>query len=487
VSVFPQSCWLSDNPNGGWLSTKFHLMGWALSAFSIQKHQSAPHLITNQQGADLLLGQLQLPYTNVSLALQTFQNPYPHCWVLKKLLAYSLQDEPFVHIDGDAFLFEPLPSHLLAAPLVAQNYEYNHPYYLNAFQEVQAFTYLPTYLKPEPNGRISGVNAGIIGGQNTQFFKDLYAQVLEFLAKNQKHLAQVNSEDFNVFLEQYFFKQYATHRQEAVGYLLPDEYGYPCHYQLDRFQDLPKHCPYLHLMNYKRNPTACEQMAQRLYLESPELHARCERVARQLEATQHPISLPEHLTFEGNYRNALLPANVPVAMREDITQYEQQKQEWIETLPPLAALRAHWQAHSQQTNAALSQPDEVLFQKTVQHHLFTKRLCSEWNWAEANELVGQEKASETVLNTTTEAAYYEVVLYVYLHQNIVKEQLLDTVGMLLLDTFEKPQPFGAGMEAVWQQIKSHQSNAHEAQTKQLLTSRLRFFLYQGALTFVPSF
>ncbi len=170
-------------------------------------------------------------------------------------------------------------------------------------------------------------------------------------------------------------------------------------------------------------------------------------------------------------------------MREDIAQYEQQKQEWIETLPPLAALRAHWQIHSQQINAALSEPDEVLLQKTVQHHLFTKRLCSEWNWAEANEFVGQEKAPETAFDATIEATYYEVVLYVYLHQNIIKEQLLDTVGILLLDAFEKPQPFGAGMEAVWQQIKSHQPKAHEAQTKQLLASHLRFFLYQGALAF----
>ena len=476
-----QSFWLNKNLSGGWLSAKFHLMGWALSSFSIHKHQSSPHLITTEQGADLLLGQLQLPYASVSLAFQTFQNPYPDYWVLKKLLAYSLQDAPFLHIDGDAFLFKPLPSQLFTAPLVAQNYEYNHPYYLHAFDQVQSFGYLPSYLKPEPNGRISGVNAGVMGGHNTLFFRDLYAEVLSFLNQNQQQIPTVNNEDFNIFLEQFFFRQYATHRQEKVAYILAEEYGYPCQYGLDRFQDIPNLCGYLHLMNYKRNPTACEQMAQRLYIESPELYERCERVARNLATTHHAVLQPKRLEYEGAYRSASLPITIPAEVMADVVQYEQEKKAWIESLPPVAELWRHWRVYSVQVNALLSQPDQLLAQQSIRHSSYLKRLCSEWNWAEINEFVSQDREANWSANANQTAAYYEVGLYLYLHEGVVKEQLLDAVGILLLDNFEEAQPLGTGIEAVWQQIKTHQPTAEERAFKVSLMSQVRFYLYQGVL------
>ena len=43
---------------------------------------------------------------------------------LGKLIAYSIQDGPFVHIDNDVFLWKPLPQELLQAPVFAQCPEY---------------------------------------------------------------------------------------------------------------------------------------------------------------------------------------------------------------------------------------------------------------------------------------------------------------------------------------------------------------------------
>lgn len=100
-----QSCWF-NNPkkmDAGWLSTEFHLMSWALSSLSIQKHYPNIELVTDNLGKEILIDKLQLPYSSVSLVQENFK-PISFVWVLRKLYSYSIQHEPFIHIDGDAYL-----------------------------------------------------------------------------------------------------------------------------------------------------------------------------------------------------------------------------------------------------------------------------------------------------------------------------------------------------------------------------------------------
>lgn len=270
-----------------------------------------------------------------------------------------------------------------------------------------------------------------------------------------------------------------------MQYLLDDEIDERLHYRLDRFQDVPNACGYLHLMNYKRNPTACEQMTQRLWLESPELYERCELVTRQLEATHHAVSLPvpTSLVFEGCYRTASLPQDTPQVIYDDVANYEQEKKEWVESLPPINALWERWQRYSKEANERLALTEPLLLAQTLQHSVLSKRLVSEWNWVETNEFAGQNKIPNYIENLQLSPAYYEVVLYIYLHQGVVKEQLLDAVGILLLDAFEVPRPFGEGLDDVWEQISAYQPQAEKNLLKETLMSRVRFYLYQGILEF----
>lgn len=478
-----QSFWLSSNLLSGWRSVRYHLMGWALSAYSIHKHQGAVSLYTNSEGAEVLIGKLQLPYDNHELIFDNYQSEFEAYSFLKKLRAYATPKQPFLHIDGDAFLFESLPSSLYNALLVAQNYEYNHPCYEDIYRVVKAhFVYIPEWLRPNARGYISAANTGLVGGIDWAFYDVLEREVLYFLEQNRDFLHLPTPQlDFCVFLEQAFFQLLAEHQQKSVQYLLPQEVNESFNYRLDRWQDVPLQCGYLHLMNYKRNATACELMAQRLYIEAPELYEQCERVTRELEATHHAVLLPEPLAYEGHWRSAQLPAHTPTEVMVDIAQYEQEKQEWIAQLPPVAVLWERWRTYSVQVNALLSLLDKQLIQKPLQQSSYLKRLCSEWNWVEANEFWGQEQQPNYTANATLPAAYHEVVLYVYLHERVVKEQLLDIVGILLLDTFEEVQPLGIGIEAVWQQIKTHQPTANEREFKASLMSRVRFYLYQGVL------
>ena len=45
------------------------------------------------------------------------------------LHAHAVQTEPFIHVDGDVYLPQPLPKEIENAPLVAQNREIGTQYY----------------------------------------------------------------------------------------------------------------------------------------------------------------------------------------------------------------------------------------------------------------------------------------------------------------------------------------------------------------------
>ena len=107
----------------GWVRPEYHLMGWALSC--LQLHQLYGHitLYANSNAARLLMDVLQLPYADVCLAHDKLSLVHPDLWALPKIFTYSLQEQQFLHIDGDVFLFKPFDSSLLKGELIAQNVE----------------------------------------------------------------------------------------------------------------------------------------------------------------------------------------------------------------------------------------------------------------------------------------------------------------------------------------------------------------------------
>jgi hypothetical protein len=56
----------------------------------------------------------------VSTEIDTLDSVDAGWWALGKLVAYSLQDRAFVHLDADVFLWKPLPTRLISAPVFAQ-------------------------------------------------------------------------------------------------------------------------------------------------------------------------------------------------------------------------------------------------------------------------------------------------------------------------------------------------------------------------------
>ncbi|MDZ7896625.1 MAG: DUF6734 family protein [Arcicella sp.] len=505
-----QTCWF-NNPkklDAGWLSTKFHLMSWALSALSIQKHYPNIELVTDNLGKEILIDKLQLPYSSVSLVQENFKPLFPSLWVLRKLYSYSIQIKPFIHIDGDAYLFKPFGQEFLNARLVAQNYEYNHPYYVRGFEEVMnTCVHIPNYLKKDYQGRLSAVNAGIMGGFDTIFFKRLYQEVTLFLENNQDHLEQLDPFCFNIFLEQFWFKKLADESQIPISYQMSQEIGYPFNYGLDRFWDLPNSCDYIHVMNYKQNPTICEQMAQRLYIESPELYERVVKVANELESTKVSMYVAGE-GFSTFYRSALiakelgfvfseeetlsdlvakLPESPQNNVLKDVVQYETEKSQFINNLPPIEVYATYRKQQSLKVNTVLAKSIEEVLSTPITFGEHVTLIESEWMWAEKNEFAGQDKTVDYLLNLQQEAYYYQVVLFCYPVSATIKEQLSDTITILIIDAMQQVEHKQMLVQTVVENVASEIYSLNQSRSIEELSAtildKVRYLLYQGVLTF----
>ena len=107
----------------GWVAPEYHLMGWTLSCLLLHKIYGKVALYDNSPAARLLIDTLQLPYSDVQVTHDKLTLPHPDLWALPKIYTCSLQEEPFLHIDGDVFLFKPFDDGLLEGALIAQNIE----------------------------------------------------------------------------------------------------------------------------------------------------------------------------------------------------------------------------------------------------------------------------------------------------------------------------------------------------------------------------
>lgn len=510
-----QTLWVNNKNDirAGWLTTKYHLMSWGLSILSFKKYYKNIELVTDEYGNELLIDKLNLPYSSVSQSQETFTSIYKPLWVLRKLLSYSIQNEPFIHIDSDAYLFSPFRSEILNSPLIAQNKEYDHFNYLTGFSEVSTYcNNIPDYFKKDNNGRVSAVNAGIMGGNNYSFFKTLNTECTLFVEKNIDKFHQLNIDYLNVIVEQFIFLKLAEHLGQKITYQFIDEIGANGIYNSFGFHLLPNKIDYIHLMNYKHNHTSCEQMAQRLYVESPELYERIIKVSNELEATKISMFMGNetqtletffyrtnlinqciglNLNLQFNSLDLLteqidsLPEHPQSVILKDAFQYELEKYQFIKNLPIVDDYVQYRKQQSLKVNQILSKSDKEILLSSVTFGEYVTQIESEWKWAEINEFTGQDSAVDYTLNLEQEPSYFQVVLFCYPVSMTVKEQLSDTFTIMIIDVLQQIESNTLTVQEIMENISEviyslNQTNTLEELKANILT-KIRYLLYQGIL------
>jgi hypothetical protein len=276
-----QSCWSCNQQNfpelnAGWLAPEYNLMSWTLSCLQLKKFYKKVTLYTDGAAAKILIDTLHLPYDEVICDLDKLKIFDPKLWALPKIYTYQQQKAPFLHVDGDVFIWQEFDKHLLNSPLIAQNLEVSTDYYEGVMKGLETkLSFLPAELIEERknNDLVYAFNAGILGGTDVGFFEEYTKKAFDFVNRNLDNLQKINIGTFNIFFEQHLFYCLAKKQGKPVNVLFPDIIGDNQYTGFDDFAEVPHNKKYLHLLGtYKGHVTVCEQMAARLRYDYPEYY-----------------------------------------------------------------------------------------------------------------------------------------------------------------------------------------------------------------------
>jgi len=262
---------------GGWRYKKYSYMSWALSCLTFKKNYNNIELVTDLQGKKLLIDTLQLPFSNVRVELDSL-NRYPEqLWAVGKLYSYALQEEPFIHVDNDIFIWSRFPKKIETADLVAQNTDLIEPDYQQALQHLTSHDIeLPLLLKKdyELHNKFNSSNAGIIGGNNVDFFKEYSKRSFEFIHSN---LSKVNKNiigsSFAIIYEQYLYCALARKYNIEICHLFSEEERRLV--SLPDFINKYNSFKYTHCYSIsKHSIEICRELEHQLLLDYPEYYER---------------------------------------------------------------------------------------------------------------------------------------------------------------------------------------------------------------------
>jgi hypothetical protein len=277
-----------------WSSPLHHFLAWGLSVSAAQRHYPDTALVTDEAGKQLLTGMLGLQFATVSTELERLKDADPSWWALGKLVAYSIQDRPFVHIDTDVFLWKPLPLEMADAGVFAQCPEYFHRNSDRGARDITAaFSDSGASLPIEWEWAVSRddaivreENCGIVGGCRVDFIRHYARTAADLILRSENADAWRRvAYKSNVAMEQFFLSacvDFHRHHPDSpyqgvrVKYLFPtwDDAVNP---------NCSTRAGFTHLLgDSKANPHVARRLEERTRREDPEYFHRSQRVARSL-------------------------------------------------------------------------------------------------------------------------------------------------------------------------------------------------------------
>ena len=223
--MFQKSGDLYNRLQGGWPSLKYALCAMVYSCLSIKKYYPNIELVTDTYGYKLLIEEFGLPYTKVDLSLNNFDAD-PNLWALAKVYSYSLQDEPFIHVDNDIFIWSKFPERIEKASLCCQNLEnlsLDYQEGLNIIENhiPQKFNMFNEFINNNNLMNLYAINAGILGGNDIDFIKTYSQNVLDFYNCQTDKFSSIGEKIglLNIILEQLSFGLLAQKKGIKIEYL----------------------------------------------------------------------------------------------------------------------------------------------------------------------------------------------------------------------------------------------------------------------------
>lgn len=276
-----------------WGTARHHLLSWVLSFETARRHYPRTALVTDDAGAELLVDRLGLPFESVSTRLNRLADRDPRFWCFGKLHAYAAQEEPFVHIDADVYLWRRLPPAVEAAPVLAQNPELFRLGYSDYRPEMiegavrAAGGWLPDEFRvPGPLGsELRGACCGIFGGRDTAFvrhYADLACRLIEHPDNAPAWRALGDPGAYTVTVEQFTVEACASYHAGRAGSPFRDvRFAYLFESEAAAYARAGTE-GYTHLIGgAKADPAVLDQLDRRVRADYPDWYERCARLAAE--------------------------------------------------------------------------------------------------------------------------------------------------------------------------------------------------------------
>jgi hypothetical protein len=287
-----------------WTEPKHHLQAWGLSLRLARQHFPETILVTDSPGKTLLVDTLGLEFTQVSTQLDRLRDVDPDWWALGKLVAYSLQDKPFIHLDTDVFLWRPLPAPLLAAPVFAQSPERHSlldPWC--GLRRIERFfkhrgDRLPVeweWASSRSTTWFREDNCGILGANRTDFIR-YFAELAIDLVMRPTHVGiwaeEPDKFTFNMAIEQFLLGACVDYHR--VNPASPFR-GVTIRYLFENGDEpynaeIAAKAGFTHLLgDCKAHPDVTARLERRIAMLDPGFHRHCERVAATLNSSTEEV------------------------------------------------------------------------------------------------------------------------------------------------------------------------------------------------------
>lgn len=206
--------------------------------------------------------------------LSNFENLDPYLfWAYPKLYSLTLQDESFIHIDGDIFIFRKLKEELFSGDFGFQNIE--ETYFQRTYEKIVKFCDKNIKNKPKkwnPNLKNS-INCGLMYFKNfedaknfhdevKEYFVDLDKETLDKITKELKEIIKITYISYPLIFEQYYLNCFLQNKN--INYLLDME-------QIKKEEQGQLTIQgYVHLIEDKNNPIYLNNINTRFQLEFPD-------------------------------------------------------------------------------------------------------------------------------------------------------------------------------------------------------------------------
>lgn len=290
------SLWTKPLKGGrsNWASEFHHLLGWILSVETARKHYPQTALVTDDAGAEMLIEGIGLQFDDVSTALNDLISHDPNWWAFGKMYAYRCQEEPFVHIDNDVFLWNRLPERLELAGVFGQNLEYisfGRTYYRPeqleyAIRSVNGWTpeEIDSYISCD--GTFRATCCGIMGGNRLDFIRyyaDLAIRMMEHPVNQAAWRSLNDGMMLNLIFEQYLLSACIEYHKDKHGSPYKDVRDEYLFESTSHAQETAATVGYTHLIGpAKKNNIIAERLENRVKKDYPDYYDRCVHFMRRL-------------------------------------------------------------------------------------------------------------------------------------------------------------------------------------------------------------